>query len=313
MTADRFSRLELVVRRKLEGRFHGSYEGFLPGHGTELGEARRYEPGDDVRRIDWAVSARLDRTHVRETIADHELQTVAVLDRSASLDFGTARTTKREVALQLTAALGFLTAGGANRFGVLALEATGPLWIPPATGRAHVHAALRRLDALPVGPGRAAPDPGRTAPSSARGGSPPDLEAGLATALRLARRPGFVAVVSDLVGPPRWSRSLRALARRHEVLVVEVVDPRELALPNVGWVVLEDPETGRRRGVDTADADLRRRFAAAAAARRDAVAREVRRAGADHLVLRTDRDPVADLVRHVERRRRTRRERRGAA
>ncbi len=286
--APRWTRLELAVRRRLQGRLQGEYQGLLPGHGTELGEARLYEPGDDVRRIDWAVTARLDRPHVRDTIADHELIALAVVDRSASLAFGTARRAKGDVALEVCAVVGFAVARGANQFGVLGLTAGDAIWMPPAAGRPHVHATLRRLAATPVAPGTV------------------DLAAGLRTAARLARRRGFVAVVSDFLDRGAWVRPLRALAQRHEVLAIEVVDPREQALPAVGYLTLEDPETGRRRTVDTDDPALRLRFAEAAAKQRAEIATSIRRAGCDHLQLSTDRDWIADIVRHVEQRRRSR-------
>lgn len=284
---DGFRRLELAVARRLEGRLHGEYEGLLPGHGSELGEARRYEPGDDVRRIDWAVSARQQRPFVRDTIADHELVAVAVVDLSASLDIGTARRTKKAVALDAVGALGFLVAHGANAFGAVALTADGPVRLPPAQGRAHVHAVLRRLAALPAG------------------GGPVDLGAGLRATARTARRSGFVAVVSDFLGRPDWERPLRALGRRHDVLAVEITDPLEVRLPDVGFLTVQDPETGRRRVLDTADPQVRSRYAEATAAHRARVATALRRARADHVRLATDRDWIADLLRHVEARRRT--------
>jgi uncharacterized protein (DUF58 family) len=295
---DAFGRLELAVRRKLEGRLHGDYQGLLPGHGSEPGEARRYRPGDDVRRIDWAVTARTDLPHVRDTIADHELTTVGVLDLSGSLHFGTGRRIKRDVAIEVLGAMGFVTAHGANRFGALVLHPTGERWFAPAAGRHHVHATLRRIARLP----RA---------NAASGGAPAavDLSRGLARAARLASRRGLVVVVSDFIGTPTWATRLRALAARHDVLAIDVVDPRELTLPDVGYLTVADPETGRRRVVDTADAGLRQRYAVAATSQRQRIAADVRRSGADHLTVRTDRDWLADLVRHVEVRRRSRMQR----
>lgn len=284
----RWTRLELAVRRRLQGRLQGEYQGLLPGHGTELGEARVYEPGDDVRRIDWAVSARLDRVHVRDTIADHELVGLAVVDRSASLAFGTGRRLKGDVALEVCGVLGFAVARGANLFGVLALTPGDAVWMPPAAGRQHVHATLRRLAATSVAPGSV------------------DLASGLRTAARLARRRGFVAVVSDFLDQGAWARPLRALAQRHEVLAVEVTDPREHELPQVGFLTLEDPESGRRRTVDTDDVRLRLAFAEAAARQRAAIAKGLRGAGCDHLRVSTGSDWIAGIVRHVEQRRRSR-------
>ncbi|CAN5150389.1 DUF58 domain-containing protein [soil metagenome] len=293
-----FGRLELAVRRKLEGRLHGDFLGLLPGHGSEPGEARHYRPGDDVRRIDWAVTARTDQPHVRDTIADHELTTIGVIDLSGSLDFGTGRRLKRDVALEVLGAMGFVTAHGANRFGAMALHPAGERWFAPASGRHHVHATLRRIGRLPRSN---AANPGPDG-----GSATIDLARGLSRAGRLARRRGLVVVVSDFLGPPTWAKPLRAIADRHEVLAVDVVDPRELSLPKVGYLTVADPETGRRRVVDTSDTRLRLRYAQAAKAQRTAIAGEIRRAGADHLTVRTDTDWLADLVRHVEVRRRSR-------
>lgn len=284
---EQFARLDLTVRRKVEGRLHGEHQGLLPGQGSELGEARRYEPGDDVRMIDWAVTARTRRPHVRDTVADHELKVVVLLDLSASMDFGTALATKREVALTAVGALGFLVAHGANSYGVLALHPDGEHWTPPRQGRAHVYALLHRIDRLPSIPGSV------------------DLGLGLARLGRVARRAGLVAVVSDFLSGG-WERPLRAIGQRHDLLAVQVTDPRERQLPDVGYLTVQDPETGRRRVVDTADPLLRARYADLAARRQERIAEAIRRAGGDHLVLSTDRDWVRAMIRHVETRRRTR-------
>jgi uncharacterized protein (DUF58 family) len=293
-----FGRLELAVRRKLEGRLHGDHQGLLPGHGSELGEARRYQPGDDVRRIDWAVTARTSRPHVRDTIADHELTLVGLIDLSGSLWFGTGRRLKGDVAIDVLGAMGFLTAHGANRFGVLALHPAGERWVAPASGRHHVHATLRHLSRLP-----------RANAVTGGGSATVDLTRGLTRVARLARHRGVVVVISDLLADRErtgWPRRLRSLADRHDVIVVEVVDPRELSLPAVGYLTVADPETGRRRVVDTDDDALRARYAQAAQAQRSRIAQAIRSAGADHVTVRTDTDWLADLLRHIEVRRRSR-------
>jgi len=284
--AEVLRRLELSVTRRLDGMLHGDYRGLVPGHGSEPGETRRYQPGDDVRRIDWNVTARTIEPHVREAIADRELETWVVLDASASMAFGTAACEKRDLALAATAAVGYLTARGGNRIGaVLAPDLHGgAVTVPARSGRIALQALLRRtLDAL---------RPDVTPP-------PVGLAAAVDQALRIVRRRGLVVVVSDFLDPGPWERPLRALAGRSEVLAVEVVDPRELALPDVGMVQLVDPETGDVREVNTSDARFRRRFAAAATAQREAVASRIRAAGADHLVLSTDRDWLVDLARFV--------------
>lgn len=287
-------RLELVVTRRLDGFLHGDHRGLVPGHGTEPGEARVYLPGDDIRRMDWNVTARTQIPHVRETVADRELETWLLVDLSASLEFGTADATKRELAVSAAAAVGFLTARGGNRIGaVLAIGDRPPLVVPARGGRDHLRAIVHRLLTADV------PD----------GSGPTDLAGALDRLARVARRRGLAVIVSDWLdgdptsARPPWTDALRRVGVRHETLAVEVVDPRELALPDVGVVELVDPETGRSREVQTGDAGLRARYAAAAAARREALARALRAAGTDHLVVRTDRDWLGDILAFVATRR----------
>lgn len=282
--------LELAVTRRLDGVLQGDHQGFVPGPGSEPGEARGYQPGDDVRRMDWNVTARTGVAHVRTPVADRELETWVVADLTASVDFGTARCEKRDLVVAATVATGHLTARAGNRFGVLVVTGDGTSLHPARPGRDHLSTVLRGVATTP----------------RSNGGRATDLGHALVTADRLARRRGAVVVVSDFMGADGWQRPLRALAARHEVVAVEVVDPRELALPDVGVVDLVDPESGRRIEVDTGDAALRRDFAAAATAQRRAVVGACRGAGADHLVLRTDGDWLSDLVRFVVHRRRRR-------
>jgi uncharacterized protein (DUF58 family) len=210
-----------------------------------------------------------------------------LVDDSASLAFGTARCEKHDVAWGAAGAFALLASKGGNRVG--ALTASGRMkGFPARSGRQHVGAILAAL--------RRPPEEGVAA----------DLGAALSTLRRHARRRGLVVVVSDFLVPEGWDRPLRAIASRHDVVAVEVIDPRELALPDVGPLAVVDPESGRRRLVDTGDAALRLRYAEAAQAQRADVARRIAAAGAHHLVLRTDRDWVVDLVRFVGGRRRQR-------
>ena len=284
-------RLELTVTRRLDGILQGDYQGLLPGPGTEPGEARAYHPGDDVRLMDWNVTARTAEAHVRTPIADRELETWVVVDLSASLDFGTASCEKRDLAVAAVAAVGHLTARVGNRFGAVMVHAGGVATVPARPGRNHLLALLHRVAALP----------------RADGGGATDLAGALETCRRVARRRGLVVVVSDFVGVSGWERPLRALAGRHDVVAVEVLDPRELELPDVGVLTLVDPETGGRLEVQTGDRRLRARYVEAAARQRQETATSLQVAGADHLVLRTDRDWLFDLVGFVGRRRQRRR------
>lgn len=272
--------LELTVRRRLDGLLQGNHLGLVPGPGSEPGDARVYQPGDDVRRMDWAVTARTTQPHVRETVADRELETWVVLDLSPSLDFGTAACEKRELAVAALAAITHLTRGGGNRIGALVATGERLVRVPARGGLAHARGLLRRVAQTP------------RAPEGTRG----DLSAAIEQLRRPPRRRGLAVVISDFLGEPDWERPMRALGTRHDLVAVEVVDPRELDLPDVGTVVLADPETGRQREVVTTPV-LRREFAAAASAHRDQVAATLRRCGAAHLTLRTDSDWVADVVR----------------
>jgi uncharacterized protein (DUF58 family) len=215
------------------------------------------------------------------------------VDLSASLDFGTADCDKRELAVAATAAVVHLTRGGGNRVGAVVSTGADTVRVPARGGLAHARGLVRRVAEVP----RAA--------EGTRG----DLAGTLEQLRRPPRRRGLVVVISDFLGPRDgvdafdWQRPLRALSARHDLLAVEVLDPRDLELPDVGTVVLADPETGRQKEVVTTPL-LRREFAAAASAHRDDVAVALRRTGAGHLVLRTDSDWVADVVRFVVARKR---------
>ncbi len=280
-------RLDLVVRRRLDGLLHGEYMGLVPGHGTEKGETRLYAPGDDVRNIDWNVTARMTDPHVRETIADRELECWILADDSPSLDFGTALCEKRDLAVSAAAAVGFLTHRTGNRIGAVLASPDGHQIVPARGGKDHLLAVLHRLV---------------TAARHPRGTT--DLGGALDVLGGVARRRGLVAVVSDFLEPPEtWQPALARAAVRHETLCIEIVDPREVELPSVGVLSLVDPRSGDLFEIQTSHPKVRERYAAAAAAQRAAIAEAIRRSGADHLQLRTDGDWLLDIVRFVARRR----------
>ncbi|MEV0457437.1 DUF58 domain-containing protein [Catellatospora methionotrophica] len=284
-------RLQLLVNRRLDGLLQGDYLGLLPGPGSEAGESREYRAGDDVRRMDWPVTARTTVPHVRLTVADRELETWLAVDLSPSLDFGTARMLKRDLVLAATAAMTHLTVRGGNRVGAV-INAGGPELVrrPARPGRREAQGLLRTVARLI--------DEG--APARARQ-RPADSLAPLIEALNSPpRRRGLAVVISDFLDPPeRWAWQLRKLATRHEVLAVEVLDPCELELPAAGVLELRDPETGALHEVQTGDRDLRRRYAQAAQQQRELIADAVRTAGARRVRLRTDSDWLLDLVRFV--------------
>ncbi|HLT09323.1 MAG TPA: DUF58 domain-containing protein [Micromonosporaceae bacterium] len=277
------NRLQLVITRKLDGLLQGDYLGLLPGPGSEAGESREYRPGDDVRRMDWPVTARTTVPHVRQTVADRELETWLAVDLSASLDFGTATCLKRDLAIAAAAAVGHLTVRGGNRIGAVISDGARLRVLPARPGRKEAQGLLRVIASTP-----------------SVAGHRPDLGGLLEALNRPPRRRGLVAVISDFLAPPQqWSRPLRKLGVRHDVLAVEVIDPRELELPDVGVLAVADPETGVVHEVQTSDPRLRRRYAEAAAAQRAAIAAAIRGAGAAHLRLRTDTNWLLDIVKFV--------------
>lgn len=276
--------LELAITRRLDGLLHGEHQAFLAGSGFEAGEGRPYQPGDDARRIDWSLTARSNEVHVRDTIADRELETWLIVDRTASLDFGTATWEKRDLALTAAAAFGFLGARGGNRAAAIIFDGCGTRIVPPRSGRDAVLSLLMRVDHGT--PQAATPDRPVTALSDA-----------IRRARATARRRGRIVVISDLIDSGPWPDELRVASARHDVIVAEVSDPREWSLPAVGLLTLVDPETGRRTEVQTDDPRLRRRFHDAAVERRRAISAAVRSSGARHLRLSTDRDWMLDLVR----------------
>jgi uncharacterized protein (DUF58 family) len=279
--------LELDVRRKLDGLLQGNHLGLVPGPGSEPGEARTYQPGDDVRRMDWAVTARTTVPHIRETVADRELETWLVVDLSGSLYFGTAACEKRDLVIAATAAVAHLTGGGGNRLGAVIATGEKTTRVPARGGLAHARGLVRKIAETP------------RAPEGVRG----DLADAIEQLRRPPRRRGLAVVISDFLGDIDWQRPLRALSTRHDLLAVEILDPRDVDLPEVGTVVLADPESGRQREVHASPL-LRKEFGAAAAEHRAMVAAAVRRAGGGHLVLRTDSDWIADTVRFVVARKR---------
>ncbi len=281
-------RLELTVRNKLDGLLQGNYLGLVPGPGSEAGDSRLYFPGDDVRRMDWPVTARTMVPHVRQTIADRELETWLVVDLSPSIDFGTALSEKRELVLAAITSVVYLTVRGGNRVGAIVSNGETTQRIPARGGTAHARYLMRAIAQTP----RAA--------EGQRG----DLGAILEQLRRPPRRRGLVAIVSDFLGDSDWERPLRGLSGRHQLLAVEVLDPRELELPAAGLMTFVDPETGDQLEVQTSNADLRERYAAAAADQRAKIATKLRHAGAGHLQLRTDRDWLTDVVKFVIARRR---------
>jgi uncharacterized protein (DUF58 family) len=252
------------------------------GEGTELAQVRPYVPGDDVRRIDWNVTARTGETHVRVQLAERVLVTWLVLDTSPSMQFGTADRRKADVAEGVAIAIGHVATRRGNRLGLVTFGDRGPRSLPPRQGRLGL---IGLLDALRE----------ERVDGEERVGA-----TSLGEALRrtgsMARQRAVVVVVSDFRGPVDWRRPLLELAGRHEVVAIEIRDPREQELPNAGVLWLVDPETGRQVRADTRNARLRARFAVAAAEERAQLARTLASAGSRHVVLTTSGDWLRSLA-----------------
>jgi uncharacterized protein (DUF58 family) len=282
--------LELTVRRRIEGLLAGEHRASSLGDGTELAQVRPYQPGDDVRRIDWNVTARTAETHVRVHVAERALVTWLLLDVSPSMTFGTADRRKWDVAEGVALAAGHVASRRGNRLGLLTFGDRDPALRPPRAGRSGLLGVLLAL--------RRDPD---TEPAGAT-----SLGAALTEAARLMRQRALVFIVSDFRGPRDWREPLLQLAGRHEVVAVEIRDPREQKLVDVGDIWLVDPETGRQLRVDTGRGSVRARFAASAAAERAELARELASLGIRHVVLETSGDWLRTLAGFLrsERRRR---------
>ena len=292
-------RLEWTVIRRLDGLLQGDYRTLMRGTGLDLADLREYQLHDDVRHIDWNVTARLQAPHVRVFTEDREMSAWFVLDLSRSVDFGSGTRAKREISTSFVAVLARLLTRHGNRVGALVYGNDLEAVIPPRSGRRHVlhllHAMARRGDS-----DKAPTQKGMTRLA--------DL---LASAATLMPRRSTVFVVSDFLSEPGWEKPLGRLVQRHDVLAVRLFDPLELELPDLGLVPLRDAETGEQLWVDTHDSGFRKRFARIAAEREALLRATLAKAGVDALELSTEDDLVEAIVRFADLRKR--RVRAGAA
>lgn len=280
-------RLKFRTRRRVTDLFAGNYHSAFKGSGIEFAEVREYEPGDDVRSIDWHVTARTGRTFVKRFVEERQLTIILMVDLSGSGAFATAGKLKRAVAAELAAVLGFTAARNRDRVGMLLFAAEPDVFLPPASGRNHLLRALRELVAYePANPGT------NIAAASEFLGS-------------VLRRRAVVFVVSDFLAPATgfggWERELRLLNRRHEVVAIRVSDPRERNLPPLGLVNLRDPESGKVRLVDLTRRAARR-YADEAFKRRVETEKAMARAGVDRIDVSTDAPFMPELLRYFRRR-----------
>jgi uncharacterized protein (DUF58 family) len=281
-------RLEWTVMRRLDGLLQGDYRTLFRGFGLDLADLREYQYGDDVRHIDWNVTARLQTPYVREYHEDREVTAWFLLDLSPSIDFGSGQVRKRNVAADFVAVLARILTRHGNKVGALFYGEDVDTMIPARSGRRHV---LRLLHAMLERPQRKRNDP-------------TDLGALLGGAAHLMRRRSLVFVVSDFISVPGWQDKLGTLAQRHEIVAVRLHDPLESNLPDIGMLVVQDAETGEQLFVDTNDKGFRRRFAAAAQRREEGLRAAFRESGVDALELSTDDDLIDAIRRFADMRKR---------
>ena len=281
-------KLEWTVIRRLDGLLHGDYRTLFRGQGLDLADLREYQYHDDVRHIDWNVTARLQTPYVREYNEDRDINAWFLLDLSPSVDFGSGQVRKRSVAADFVAVLARLLTRHGNRVGAVLYGDRVDTVIPARNGRRHVLHLMDRIASRPQLP--------RSAGTK--------LEDLLHSGFSLVKRRSLVFVVSDFISAPGWAKPLAMLARRHEVIAVRLYDPLEMELPDIGLFVMQDAETGEQLFIDTHDKGFRKRFAELARKRETELRAAFRDAGVDALELATDDDLSDTILRFAELRKR---------
>ena len=276
-------RLDWQVIRRLDGLLQGDYRSLFYGYGVDFADLREYQPEDDIRYIDWNVTARMNTPYVRQYVEDREINAWFLLDLSPSMDFGTVQTQsmKRTVLIDFVTTLARLLTRHGNRVGAVFYGSRVERTIPARGGRLQV---LRLVNDLLKQP---------SLRQAAFTNLTPLLEAGL----HAIKKRSLIFIISDFISAPGWERPLNLLNRRHEVLAIRLWDPREVELPDIGPIIMEDAETGEQLYVDTHDRRFRQRFQEAARRREAALNQAFKRAGVDALSLSTEEDLVRAIVR----------------
>jgi uncharacterized protein (DUF58 family) len=277
-------RLEWTVVKRLDGLLHGDYRTLFRGQGLDLADLREYQYHDDVRHIDWNVTARQQTPYVRDFYEDRDVNAWFLLDLSPSIDFGSGAITKRSLSVEFVAVVSRLLTRHGNRVGAIFYGNQVDRVVPARGGRRHV---LHLINSM-------------MAPRAVKTSTTTDIGALLSAALQIVPRRSLIFVVSDFLCQPGWGPALRNLSHRHEVLGVRLYDPLEMELPNLGMIVMQDAETGEQLFVDTNDAGFRRRFASQATAREERLQGEFSQAGVDALELATDEPLVEAVLRFSE-------------
>jgi uncharacterized protein (DUF58 family) len=289
-------KLEWTVIRRLDGLLQGDYRTLFRGGGVDLADLREYQLHDDVRHIDWNVTARLQTPYVRQFLEDRDLTAWFLLDLSGSVDFGSGDVTKLAVSTGFVATLARVITRHGNRVGAMLYGSRVDTVLPPRTSRTHVLELLARMRAprrRAHATSQARPNP--AAPAATQEGT--SLTELLQLADGVIKRRSLVFVVSDFISTPGWQQALARLARRHEVVAVRLWDPMEMALPDVGLVTVEDAETGEQLFIDATDPAFRERYETIAAQHEAALIDGLARSGADVIELATDDDLLQALLR----------------
>src|SRR5512138_1421511 len=274
-------RIDWQIIRRLDGQLQGDYRSLFYGYGVDFSDLREYQPYDDIRYIDWNVTARMDAPYIRQYTEDRDVAAWFLLDLSPSLDFGTVQHVKRAVLVDFVATLARLLTRHGNRVGAMFYANRLEKVVPARAGRNQVLNLIKDLLAQP---------------NFSRGGTT-NLSPLLEAALHTIKRRSLIFVISDFISQPGWERPLALLNRRHEVLAVHLSDPREVELPDVGPVIMEDAETGEQLYVDTHDRKFRQRFRQAALLRDEQLSGAFKRAGVDSLALSTADNIVSSIIR----------------
>jgi uncharacterized protein (DUF58 family) len=280
-------RLDWQVIRRLDGYLQGDYRSLFYGSGVDFADLREYQPEDDIRYIDWNVSARMNTPYVRKYVEDREVIAWFLLDLSPSVDFGRRDNQKRDVLIDFVATLARILTRHGNRVGAMMYGSRVQHTVPARGGRNQV---LRIINDLLKQPRQTQ-------------GSITDLAPLFNSGLNAIKKRSLVFVISDFISAPGWEKSLNLLGRRHEVIVIHLWDPREMDLPDIGTIIMEDAETGEQLYVDTHDEKFRRRFQEAAIEREEILTETFKRAGVDVLSLSTEEDLIRAIIRFAALRR----------
>jgi uncharacterized protein (DUF58 family) len=283
-------RLDWKVIRRLDGLLQGDYRTLFYGFGVDFADLREYQPEDDIRYIDWNVTARMNTPYVRQYSEDRELTAWFLLDLSPSVDFGTLQHQKRTMLVDFVAVLARLLTRHGNRVGAMMFNGGAQHLVPARSGKIQV---LRLIHDMINQPRL------QRAPFT-------NLNLVLQNALNSIRRRSLIFIISDFISEPGWEKPLSLLNQRHEVLAIRLWDPREMEMPDIGVVMMEDAETGEQLYVDTHDKKFRRRFYEAALQREAALSESFKRAGVDALSLSTEEDLVRAIVRFAQQRKQRR-------